>query len=201
MSDDSTSQSAGEQLTPEAIDSEIASIRGDKDYLAGEGSTLGGNRHATELNARMQFLYTQKFKEPSGRQGEIDHGVSDMARKEFGPDVTPEKIKGERDGVVEELNDQAIERQAIEAETTLKAEFGGPEAYEEKLGYAYAIKDAYLNSPEDQEWLNGPAGNDPDLIRKLSDLGEYISKKYHNNAHSGYMKKREQWRSQKGDKE
>ncbi len=170
-------------MGPDQIDLEIASIRSDKDFQAGPGSSLGGNRKAEILQARLEKLYQAKFPEGDRQKTpEPDRGLYDLARTAgLG---TPEKIKAEGEQGRQEIENEALERQRTEAETTLRMKWGS-DKFEEKRGYAHAIRDAYLTSEADKEFLAGPAGNDPDLIDKLADLGEYVSTKYGSKATPG----------------
>jgi len=64
----------------------------------------------------------------------------------------------------------------------LKGKWG--QDFETNMDYAFLIKDNYLTSDADKEWLETPGpdgvrpGDDPYLIEKMVEIGRHISKKY-----------------------
>ena len=72
----------------------------------------------------------------------------------------------------------------------LKIELGAEQG-EQLLNYAHYAVDRWLKnglSKEDLELLNGPMGNDVNLIKRISAVVEYLDKKYWNGEAKNYKR-------------
>lgn len=152
------------------IDSEIGSIRQDPDFLKGEGSIVGGNKRAAALNARMEALYKRRYPEPAGRQGELDHSVSDLARKAFGTDITAKEITDEGNDLRQEVVAQQDHMEYLQVEGQLRQIWPNEESYNQNISRVHFAVDQIIKDPGERQQIIDAYGNDLEMVQALAVL-------------------------------
>jgi hypothetical protein len=165
------------------FDDQIARGRKDPDF--GKPNARGNL-----IQDRITGLYQNhpRYKEPEGRQAtpEPDRPLFDTLREQG---ITPDAIKAESEEGWMALENEKIERQKSEALSYLRGQWG--DQTEERINLGKALIDAYF-SDEDFEFMEKTGmGSDPEFITKLSDLADYLNKKYYGGKLTGYPRKQE----------